>query len=78
VCAPVPRFGAMGGIADMSDVRRATHQCHPDRPLDCAAREEFTRGRLPWDRPYVILGESFSGPIAVALAAAPPPRMTSD
>lgn len=29
------------------------------------------RERLPTDRPYVIIGESFSGPVALALAADP-------
>jgi pimeloyl-ACP methyl ester carboxylesterase len=30
---------------------------------------ELARAALPKDRPFVILGESFSGPIAIALAA---------
>ena len=36
-----------------------------DRPLGYAGR---TRG--PKDQPFVLLGESFSGPIAAAIAAA--------
>lgn len=35
----------------------------------------YVRERLPQDRPFVILGESFSGPIAVSIAAAPPPGL---
>lgn len=48
---------------------------YPDLPLDYAAHTSFALERLPRDRPYVVLGESFSGPIAVALAAAVPPGM---
>ncbi|WP_181373398.1 alpha/beta fold hydrolase [Massilia glaciei] len=40
--------------------------------LDYAALEQFARARLPVGRPYFLLGESFSGPIAIALAAALP------
>jgi pimeloyl-[acyl-carrier protein] methyl ester esterase len=47
----------------------------PDRALDYAAITEFSRTRLPQDRPYVLLGESFSGPVAIALAAARPPGL---
>jgi pimeloyl-[acyl-carrier protein] methyl ester esterase len=47
----------------------------PDRALDYAAITEFARTRLPQDRPYVLLGESFSGPVAIALAAARPPGL---
>lgn len=35
----------------------------------CAA---FARTRLPVDRPFLLLGESFSGPVAMALAAERP------
>jgi len=36
---------------------------------DCAA---FARRQLPADRPFLLLGESFSGPVAIALAAERP------
>jgi hypothetical protein len=36
---------------------------------DCQA---FARTRLPRDRPFLLLGESFSGPIALALVAERP------
>ena len=36
---------------------------------DCLA---FARAQLPRDRPFLLLGESFSGPIAIALAAERP------
>jgi pimeloyl-[acyl-carrier protein] methyl ester esterase len=34
--------------------------------------QDFVRKLLPVDEPYVLLGESFSGPIAIALAAESP------
>lgn len=36
---------------------------------DCVA---FARRQLPVDRPFLLLGESFSGPVAIALAAERP------
>ena len=44
-------------------------------PLDYAALEAFVAKLLPVDEPYVLLGESFSGPIAVSLAASQPPQL---
>jgi pimeloyl-ACP methyl ester carboxylesterase len=44
----------------------------PDRPLGYAELEALVREILPSGRPYVVLGESFSGPIAIRLAARPP------
>ena len=38
-------------------------------PLGYAELEAFARAALPTEGPFVILGESFSGPIAVSLAA---------
>lgn len=35
----------------------------------------LTRSALPIEEPYVVLGESFSGPVAIALAAEAPPLM---
>lgn len=35
----------------------------------------FVEKRLPKDAPYVLLGESFSGPIAINIAAAKPPNL---
>lgn len=45
---------------------------YPDSPLDYPAHAEVARAKLPRDRPYVVLGESFSGPVAVLLAAERP------
>ncbi|MBI4238526.1 MAG: alpha/beta hydrolase [Deltaproteobacteria bacterium] len=44
-------------------------------PLDYAVLEVLVRAALPTDGPYILLGESFSGPIAVALAATAPPQL---
>ena len=41
-------------------------------PMDYPALTELARESLPTDRPFVILGESFSGPIAINLAAQAP------
>ncbi len=49
----------------------------PDQPLDYADLTEFARSRLPLDRPFVLLGESFSGPVAIALAASRPPGLAA-
>jgi pimeloyl-ACP methyl ester carboxylesterase len=43
-----------------------------EEPLDYAALEALARAGLPQDRPFVLLGESFSGPIAIRIAANPP------
>jgi pimeloyl-ACP methyl ester carboxylesterase len=39
---------------------------------DCVA---YIRARLPRERPFLLLGESFSGPVAIALAAERPPLL---
>jgi pimeloyl-[acyl-carrier protein] methyl ester esterase len=47
--------------------------CYPkEQALDYSALVEFVRPQLPTDRPFVLLGESFSGPVAVSLAALKP------
>lgn len=43
-----------------------------DQPLGYAELEALVREALPRDRPYMVLGESFSGPIAIRLGADPP------
>lgn len=44
----------------------------PDKALDYAALEVLVKAALPSDVPFVLLGESFSGPIALSIAADPP------
>jgi pimeloyl-ACP methyl ester carboxylesterase len=43
--------------------------------FDYASCLEMARAALPADEPYVLLGESFSGPIAIELAAAAAPGL---
>lgn len=61
-----PLRQAMGGGLETIVVR------YPDLPMDYAAHADVARANLPKDRPYVVLGESFSGPVAVMLAAEHP------
>jgi len=44
----------------------------PDRAWGYQELEAFVQEQLPTDRPYVLIAESFSGPIAIALAARNP------
>lgn len=44
----------------------------PDRVHGYLALEEIVRAKLPTDGAYVLLGESFSGPIAMSIAGNPP------
>lgn len=46
-----------------------------DQALDYAALEQVARSYLPVDEDYVLLGESFSGPIAISIAASRPERL---
>lgn len=55
---------ALGGEFDVKVVRYPA-----DQPLDYAGLEEIARAAIPPDGPLILLGESFSGPIAVSLAA---------
>src|ERR1700722_4342704 len=43
-----------------------------DQPLGYAELEALVRAALPADRRFVLLGESFSGPIAIRIDADPP------
>jgi pimeloyl-[acyl-carrier protein] methyl ester esterase len=46
-----------------------------DQPLGYEELEQHVRSLLPSDEPLVLLAESFSGPLAIALAANPPPQL---
>jgi pimeloyl-ACP methyl ester carboxylesterase len=46
-----------------------------DVPLGYRELEQVARAALPEDKPFVLLGESFSGPIAIAIAASSPPGL---
>lgn len=43
--------------------------------LGYAELEDIARSFLPQDRPYYLLAESFSGPIAIGIAASAPPGL---
>lgn len=45
---------------------------YPDRAASYADHVAVARAELPRDQPFVVLGESFSGPVAVRLAAEAP------
>ena len=47
----------------------------PDPALGYAELEALARASLPTDRPCVLLGESFSGPIAISTTASRPPQL---
>ncbi|WP_197427167.1 alpha/beta fold hydrolase [Noviluteimonas gilva] len=82
VCLP-----GLDGTADMFSrfaERAAAHftavDCvaYPrDRVMDYAALEAFARKALPASEPFVLLGESFSGPVAMRIAASPPPNLAA-
>ena len=44
-----------------------------DRVLDYEALEALVRARLVHDEPTLLVAESFSGPLAIRIAASPPP-----
>ena len=46
-----------------------------DQPMGYAELESLVRRTLPTGRRYVVLAESFSGPIAIRVAADPPPGL---
>jgi pimeloyl-ACP methyl ester carboxylesterase len=47
----------------------------PDQPLGYAELEALVRQGLPQGERYMLLAESFSGPIAIRVAADPPPGL---
>jgi pimeloyl-[acyl-carrier protein] methyl ester esterase len=47
----------------------------PDRPLAYDALLDLLRPQRPRDQPWCLLGESFSGPLALRLAAERPPGL---
>ena len=65
-----PFVAALGGDFQVQVVRYPNSE-----PLGYAELESFARAALPTEGPYVILGESFSGPIAVSLCASASDRL---
>jgi pimeloyl-ACP methyl ester carboxylesterase len=63
-------------VAALSPTIEATAISYPtDQPLGYPELESLVSSRLPVDRPYVLLGESFSGPIAISIAGSCPPGL---
>src|SRR5512138_2251270 len=46
-----------------------------DRAMNYAAHEAHARAQLPRDEDCILLAESFSGPVGIAIAASPPPGL---
>ena len=65
-----PFIAALGGEFDVRVVRYPGDHCGGYEQLEALAR-----AAIPSDRPYVLLGESFSGPIAISIAASAPGRL---
>ena len=65
-----PFVEALGADFQVKVVRYPTSE-----PLGYGELERIARAAIPEDGPFVLLGESFSGPIAVSLAAAQPERL---
>lgn len=63
-------LGARGGL-EARVVR------YPPALVSYPACLHFARTQLPKDRPFLLLGESFSGPVALALAAEHPPGLVA-
>ena len=59
-----PSFASVAAVAYPTDVALGY------RELEAIARDS-----LPQRSPFVLLGESFSGPIAISIAADPPPNL---
>jgi pimeloyl-[acyl-carrier protein] methyl ester esterase len=60
-----------GRLSDLGVAARTI--CYPtDQSIDYVALETFVRAQLPHSGQFVLLGESFSGPIAIQIAANPP------
>src|SRR5688572_28354175 len=65
-----PFVAALGPDQSVVVVRYPTDRTH------CYAElEPIARAALPIDQPFVLLGESFSGPVAISIAAAPPHQL---
>lgn len=57
----------MSAMQHACDIVVVSYPC--DVPLSYGKLETIASQSLPTDRPFVLLGESFSGPIAIALTA---------
>lgn len=62
-------------LAELPLTLSVTVVVYPDWGASYAEHVAVARAELPRDRPFVLLGESFSGPVAVSLAAAQPSNL---
>ena len=67
--------GAFADAVSAASGRVTVISYPPDQLLDYAELEALIRARLPTTERFVLLGESFSGPIALSIAARPPPNL---
>jgi pimeloyl-ACP methyl ester carboxylesterase len=58
-----------------SDIEVIVATYPPDIALDYSELESVARAFMPHDRPYFVLAESFSGPLAISIAASSPPGL---
>jgi pimeloyl-ACP methyl ester carboxylesterase len=61
--------------AALGDIPSKVVAYPPDRPMNYAEHEACAVAELPAGEDYVILSESFSGPVGIAIAASRPPRL---
>jgi pimeloyl-ACP methyl ester carboxylesterase len=81
IAVMLPGLDGTGKLFDRV-VRRCPRWIHPlvvpypgDEILDYPQLESFVRERLPRDKPFIIVAESFSGPVAVRIASRPPANL---
>jgi len=65
-----PFIAALGGKFEVRVVTYPGDHCGGYEELEAIAR-----AAIPEDRPYILLGESFSGPIAMSIAASAPKQL---
>jgi pimeloyl-ACP methyl ester carboxylesterase len=59
----------------LGDVPSQVVEYPPDRAMSYAELEAYATAKLPGDEDFVLLAESFSGPVGIAIAASRPPRL---
>lgn len=62
-------------IASLKEVRPVVVTYPTDKVLDYAELETLIHSYLPSEQSYFLLAESFSGPIAISIAASSPPGL---
>ena len=62
-------------VAALGEVDTQVISYPPDRAMDYAEHEAHVRSLLPREGEYVLLAESFSGPVGIAIAASNPPGL---